>query len=105
MGGYEVTADNKQPMMFRVCSSAVKTDQWVPPKVTSMFRRKPTRIELKVEDLQEYEAMKKQIEQKNSGDDKIEVNQGVAEALEGAKIRASMMNERLGYKPQPRVSN
>ncbi|GFT33647.1 hypothetical protein NPIL_552741 [Nephila pilipes] len=35
-------------------------------KIFDMFRRKPTRIELKVEDLQEYEAMKKEIEQKNS---------------------------------------
>ncbi|CAL1299709.1 unnamed protein product, partial [Larinioides sclopetarius] len=32
MGGYEVTADSEQPMMFRVCLSAVKTDQWLPPK-------------------------------------------------------------------------
>ncbi|CAL1281727.1 unnamed protein product [Larinioides sclopetarius] len=32
MGGYEVTADSEQPMMFRVCSSAVRTDQWLPPK-------------------------------------------------------------------------
>ncbi|CAL1299070.1 unnamed protein product [Larinioides sclopetarius] len=28
MGGYEVTADSEQPMMFRVCSSAVKSNQW-----------------------------------------------------------------------------
>ncbi|GBN39492.1 hypothetical protein AVEN_142064-1 [Araneus ventricosus] len=74
-------------------------------KYSAMFRRKPTRIELKVEDLQEYEAMKKQIEQKNSGDDKIEVNPGTADGLEGTKLRISMINERLGYKPQPRVSN
>ncbi|CAL1291616.1 unnamed protein product [Larinioides sclopetarius] len=32
MGGYEVTADNEQPMMLRVCSSAVKTGQWEQPK-------------------------------------------------------------------------
>ncbi|KAF8766608.1 Anaphase-promoting complex subunit CDC26 like protein [Argiope bruennichi] len=70
-----------------------------------MFRRKPTRIELKVEDLQEYEVMKKGIEQKNSGDQKIEATPVDADELEGAKLRISMINERLGYKPQPRVSN
>ncbi|CAL1284980.1 unnamed protein product [Larinioides sclopetarius] len=32
MGGYEVTADSEQPMMFRVCLSAIETDQWLPPK-------------------------------------------------------------------------
>ncbi|CAL1280440.1 unnamed protein product [Larinioides sclopetarius] len=32
MGGYEVTADSEQPMMFTVCLSAVKSNQWLPPK-------------------------------------------------------------------------
>ncbi|CAL1261991.1 unnamed protein product [Larinioides sclopetarius] len=32
MGGYEITAANEQPMMFRVCLSAVRTNQWLPPK-------------------------------------------------------------------------
>ncbi|CAL1285871.1 unnamed protein product [Larinioides sclopetarius] len=32
MGGYEVTV--KLPMMFRVCSSAIRTDQWLPPKMS-----------------------------------------------------------------------
>ncbi|CAL1260975.1 unnamed protein product [Larinioides sclopetarius] len=32
MSGYEVTADSEQPMKFRVCLSAVKINQWMPPK-------------------------------------------------------------------------
>ncbi|CAL1265305.1 unnamed protein product [Larinioides sclopetarius] len=34
MGRYEVTADCEHPMMFRVCLSAVKNDQWLPPKMS-----------------------------------------------------------------------
>ncbi|CAL1281725.1 unnamed protein product [Larinioides sclopetarius] len=32
MGGYEATADSEQPMMFRVCLSSVRTNQWMPLK-------------------------------------------------------------------------
>lgn len=35
------------------------------PSGTTMNRRNPTRIELKLDDLQEYEAMKKDMEEKN----------------------------------------
>ncbi|GIY03399.1 hypothetical protein CEXT_794861 [Caerostris extrusa] len=69
-----------------------------------MFRRKPTRIELKVEDLQEYEAMKKQIEQKNASNDKINESTDTI-PTDTPKSRQALINERIGYKPQPRVSN
>lgn len=67
-----------------------------------MFRRKPTRIELKVEDLQEYENMKKENEQKSSIADK---DGEVAETSTDAKTLPETVAERIGYKPQPKVSN
>lgn len=69
-----------------------------------MYRRKPTRIELKVEDLQEYDAIKKEMEQKNALADKdTEVMETHTE--QQLKNRQALINERIGYKPQPRVSN
>ncbi|CAL1287229.1 unnamed protein product [Larinioides sclopetarius] len=44
MGGYEVTADSEQPMMFRVCLSDVETDQWLPPKKSHVGIFDVTRI-------------------------------------------------------------
>lgn len=67
-----------------------------------MYRRKPTRIELKVEDLQEYEVMKKEYEAKISN---VNKDNEIPETSESSKTRQSIINERIGYKPQPRVSN
>lgn len=67
-----------------------------------MYRRKPTRIELKVEDLQEYDIMKKENEIKNAS---ICKENELTESSESSKTRQSVINERIGYKPQPRVSN
>lgn len=67
-----------------------------------MFRRKPTRVELKVEDLQEYENLKKENEVKNIS---ICKDNDVADSSEAPKSRQAVINERIGYKPQPRVSN
>lgn len=67
-----------------------------------MYRRKPTRIELKVEDLQEYEIMKKEYEMKMST---VSKDSDIADSSETTKTRQSVIHERIGYKPQPRVSN
>lgn len=65
-----------------------------------MFRRPPTRIELKVEDLQEYENLKKEIELKNVS---VCKDSELPDA-EAPKNRQAVISERIGYKPQPRVS-
>lgn len=67
-----------------------------------MYRRKPTRIELKVEDLQEYDIVKKENEQKNLS---ICKDNEITESSESSKTRQTTINERIGYKPQPRVTN
>lgn len=68
-----------------------------------MFRRKPTRIELKVEDLQEYETMKKEREQRNSVANKD--TEPTEATTDNQKSKQANINERIGYKPQPRTSN
>ncbi|GFV50282.1 uncharacterized protein TNCV_621921 [Trichonephila clavipes] len=73
-------------------------------KVFVMFRRKPTRIDLKVEDLQEYETMKKEREQKDPVDDK-EPTEPTEATSDNQKSKQANINERIGYKPQPRVSS
>lgn len=67
-----------------------------------MYRRKPTRIELKVDDLQEYEIMKKEYEAKVIN---ISKDSELPETSEVSKTRQTVISERIGYKPQPRVSN
>ncbi|KAG8187504.1 hypothetical protein JTE90_022897 [Oedothorax gibbosus] len=67
-----------------------------------MFHRKPTRIELKVEDLQEYETMKKENEQKSSIEDKE--GDITTEAVADEKTQKEIVAERIGYKPQPKDS-
>ncbi|GFQ99211.1 hypothetical protein TNCT_649071 [Trichonephila clavata] len=58
-----------------------------------MFRRKPTRIDLKVEDLQEYETMKREREQKNSVADK-EPTESAEATSDNQKSKQANINER-----------
>lgn len=65
-----------------------------------MIRRHPTRIELKLDDLEEYETHRKEIEQKKqkSNDNKTEIGP----LLPGPqKSRLDTVHERIGYHPQP----
>lgn len=63
-----------------------------------MLRRKPTRIEPKIADLEEYEAVKKQREAES------EVNKGeqalTPEVFSG-KPRMDIIHARIGYDPKP----
>uniref|UniRef100_A0A8C3KL88 Anaphase-promoting complex subunit CDC26 n=1 Tax=Calidris pygmaea TaxID=425635 RepID=A0A8C3KL88_9CHAR len=67
-----------------------------------MLRRKPTRLELKLDDIEEFESIRKD----------LEVRAGPAEAAAAAaamalgadhKSREQMINDRIGYKPQPKA--
>uniref|UniRef100_A0A8D3A9L1 Anaphase-promoting complex subunit CDC26 n=1 Tax=Scophthalmus maximus TaxID=52904 RepID=A0A8D3A9L1_SCOMX len=58
-----------------------------------MLRRKPTRLELKIDDTEEFESVKKELEAESGG--------GVG----GSSVitsRAELINERIGYKPHPK---
>ena len=81
-----------------------------------MKRRDPTRIELKLDDIQEYEQMKRDLEQKgkqaNDDTTNTEMQQGSttgggAEANiagAGAKSRTETIHRRIGYDPAPKMS-
>ncbi|XP_055730053.1 anaphase-promoting complex subunit CDC26-like [Salvelinus fontinalis] len=75
-----------------------------------MLRRKPTRLELKLDDTEEFESVKKELEIRKKQSDEVDVV-GVAtfsnmvEASVGTgdgKTRDQMINERIGYKPHPK---
>ncbi|XP_065593754.1 anaphase-promoting complex subunit CDC26 isoform X2 [Cyrtonyx montezumae] len=66
-----------------------------------MLRRKPTRLELKLDDIEEFEgSRKKQREEAEvtTGEEAA----GIALGTEH-KSREQIINDRIGYKPQPKV--
>ncbi|XP_076614178.1 anaphase-promoting complex subunit CDC26 [Chaetodon auriga] len=84
-----------------------------------MLRRKPTRLELKIDDTEEFESVKKELEARKRQRDEAESGGGVG----GASVisvdiigggtstsassstgvsRAELINERIGYKPHPK---
>ncbi|XP_037707064.1 anaphase-promoting complex subunit CDC26 [Choloepus didactylus] len=74
-----------------------------------MLRRKPTRLELKLDDLEEFESIRKDLETRKKQKEDVEV---VGSSDEGAiglgsdpKSREQMINDRIGYKPQPKPNN
>ena len=62
-----------------------------------MFHRKPTRIELKLEDMEEYEILRKEREIK---DDSLPVIVDDTSPIDKEK----MIHDRIGYNPQPKPS-
>ncbi|XP_062844810.1 anaphase-promoting complex subunit CDC26 [Trichomycterus rosablanca] len=73
-----------------------------------MLRRKPTRLELKLDDTEEFESVKKEIESRKKQREEVDVvgvattsdMSGAAGTSEG-KIR-EQIHERIGYKPHPK---
>ncbi|XP_062410429.1 anaphase-promoting complex subunit CDC26 [Sardina pilchardus] len=74
-----------------------------------MLRRKPTRLELKLDDTEEFESVKKELESRKKQREEADVV-GVATSSEiggaagGAegKTREQMIHDRIGYKPHPK---
>ena len=70
-----------------------------------MKRRDPTRIELKLDDIQEYEHMKRKNENQNakkSENNGVSVLNDVTETIE--KTRSEVIRSRIGYDPTPRMT-
>ncbi|XP_074747233.1 anaphase-promoting complex subunit CDC26 [Strix uralensis] len=77
-----------------------------------MLRRKPTRLELKLDDIEEFESVRKDLESRKKQREDVE---GVAAGEEAAaaaaaialgadhKSREQIINDRIGYKPQPKA--
>ncbi|XP_054030527.1 anaphase-promoting complex subunit CDC26 [Dryobates pubescens] len=80
-----------------------------------MLRRKPTRLELKLDDIEEFESIRKDLESRKKQREEAEaaaVGEEAAAAAAAAaaialgtdhKSREQMINDRIGYKPQPKV--
>lgn len=85
---------------------------------TRMLRRKPTRLELKIDDTEEFESVKKELEARKRQREEAESGGGVdgasvisvdiigggasASATSSTASRAELINERIGYKPHPK---
>ncbi|XP_068608806.1 anaphase-promoting complex subunit CDC26 [Brachionichthys hirsutus] len=83
-----------------------------------MLRRKPTRLELKIDDTEEFESVKKELEARKRQREEAEsggvggasvisadiIGGGAsASASSSAGVsRAELINERIGYKPHPK---
>jgi len=62
-----------------------------------MLRRKPTRIELKMDDLDEYKKMKEDKE----ANSRQKVDPNLTPGIYNAKARRDMIYARIGYDPKP----
>ncbi|CAL1542093.1 unnamed protein product [Lymnaea stagnalis] len=64
-----------------------------------MIRRKPTRIELKIADLDEYEAIKKERDAAAKISNKAD--QILTPEMYSTKSRMEIIHARIGYDPKP----
>lgn len=76
----------------------------------SMLRRKPTRLELKLDDIEEFESIRKDLETRKKQKEDVEVvggsdGEGAIGLSSDPKSREQMINDRIGYKPQPKPNN
>ncbi|XP_078498250.1 anaphase-promoting complex subunit CDC26 [Lissotriton helveticus] len=73
-----------------------------------MLRRKPTRLELKLDDIEEFESIRKDLEsRKKQGEDAhlVSSTDGAIGISSDHKSREQMIHDRIGYKPQPKPTN
>ncbi|NXS63993.1 CDC26 protein, partial [Brachypteracias leptosomus] len=76
-----------------------------------MLRRKPTRLELKLDDIEEFESIRKDLESRKKQREEAEAAAAGEEAAAAAAIalgaehksREQIINDRIGYKPQPKA--
>ncbi|XP_056146910.1 anaphase-promoting complex subunit CDC26 [Lampris incognitus] len=81
-----------------------------------MLRRKPTRLELKMDDIEEFESIKKELENRKrqceedesvavgAGEGPVGTAAGVAgpSVIADGRSQAELVQERIGYKPHPK---
>ncbi|XP_053329805.1 anaphase-promoting complex subunit CDC26 isoform X2 [Spea bombifrons] len=75
-----------------------------------MLRRKPTRLELKLDDIEEFESIKKDLEQQQQQQrEEVDLSATEPEAAVSLstdpKSREQTVHERIGYKPQPKPNS
>ncbi|CAL8384480.1 anaphase-promoting complex subunit CDC26 [Gadus morhua] len=70
-----------------------------------MLRRKPTRLELKMDDTEEFESIKKELENRKRQREEVSCpSGGGASDGEPHPLRADVINERIGFKPTPKMA-
>ncbi|XP_078812559.1 anaphase-promoting complex subunit CDC26 [Oryzias latipes] len=80
-----------------------------------MLRRKPTRLELKIDDMEEFEGVKKDLEARKRQREEAEsgacsssvigvdlTGGGASASASTVTSRVDLINERIGYKPHPK---
>ncbi|XP_069465916.1 anaphase-promoting complex subunit CDC26 [Ambystoma mexicanum] len=73
-----------------------------------MLRRKPTRLELKLDDIEEFESIRKDLESRKKqreDADLVSCADGAIGITSDHKSREQMIHDRIGYKPQPKPTN
>ncbi|NWR55222.1 CDC26 protein, partial [Bucorvus abyssinicus] len=76
-----------------------------------MLRRKPTRLELKLDDIEEFESIRKDLESRKKQREETEATAAGEDGAAAAAIalgtdhksREQLINDRIGYKPQPKA--
>ncbi|KAG9472537.1 anaphase-promoting complex subunit CDC26 [Eleutherodactylus coqui] len=74
-----------------------------------MLRRKPTRLELKLDDIEEFESIRKDLESRKKQREEVDLSS--SEPDPGAplsadlKAREQTIHDRIGYKPQPKPNS
>ncbi|XP_029467711.1 anaphase-promoting complex subunit CDC26 [Rhinatrema bivittatum] len=75
-----------------------------------MLRRKPTRLELKLDDIEEFESIRKDLENRKKQREEVDVvgasdADGAIALSNDTKSREQMIHDRIGYKPQPKPNS
>ncbi|XP_069842500.1 anaphase-promoting complex subunit CDC26 [Dendropsophus ebraccatus] len=75
-----------------------------------MLRRKPTRLELKLDDIEEFESIRKDLESRKKQREEVDLSSSEADAAAAplstdSKTREQTIHDRIGYKPQPKPNS
>ncbi|KAM6431354.1 anaphase-promoting complex subunit CDC26 [Python bivittatus] len=75
-----------------------------------MLRRKPTRLELKLDDIEEFEVVRKELETHKKQREEVDMvgandGEGALALNPDHKSWEQVIHDRIGYKPQPKPSN
>jgi anaphase-promoting complex subunit 12 len=76
--------------------------------IVKMIRRDPTRIELKLDDIQEYEQLKREMDAKRQAAKNNLLGASPSDTAKDtfvAKTSTEIIHERIGYDPKPKVSS
>ncbi|KAM8933801.1 anaphase-promoting complex subunit CDC26 [Pelodytes ibericus] len=75
-----------------------------------MLRRKPTRLELKLDDIEEFESIRKDLEGRKKQREEVDLSATESDAAAvtlsaDPKSREQSVQDRIGYKPQPKPNS